>query len=1106
MDNNKIVTIEVLEYFYSKLVELFNEKAGQTDLESLISSVTESMNSKADAATVNEALETLAATVSRKADASALTNKVDKVSGKGLSTNDYTTAEKNAVATIASKADASALTNKVDKVSGKGLSTNDYTTAEKNVVATIKNKVDKVSGKGLSTNDYTTSEKEAVATIASKANSSDVTAALAQKANISTLSNGIIYKGSKATLSEIQAITPTISSGAPTHQYYCTATSHYYTWNGSSWDDTGTMNSAASEVETARAGRSTLSARLDETDSDLGGKQGANNEMYETYKDEINSIQKCLKFVGHNLLNPAVSYSSRLEWNGTETADQGLTTTDYIYVSGYPKIITKSKSGNMELVWRICAYDKEHNFTHGTDHWVNTLALAANDAYVRIVYNSPKSNIKLGEHMVTWSEEYEFETYAEKPYEYSTVSYDKIADIPNPIFSKDRIVTFGSSSFHFDGDVIEVNCNSSNSGIQVPVTSVTGVCKIKCSGNLNGTGALIILIIQGAKINVIRTVKDVVFDEEIIFNTESLNVESPFSVGFASTAKNDTISINELGVFDLNETAKLDIYGNDLGDTVKNINNAISGELVYQSLISGATTFGRSTVSLSDGEISVDCAAAMTGVQFGFVPSKNCLNVSIAGTATGTVNVVLSMFKSDGESVFYDIGRVLTNEFDDTFQFDFSKVVEKLENYSYSIAIISPTEGKNITLSKVDISFEIQKKYAGYTKYASKKYNSSYSVPVLYLDGDFAGMSKEISNELEYKFKNMSGSCTVKWQGSSSINYDKKNFTIKFDTKFEAVSGWGESKKYVLKANYIDFTHSRNICGAKLWGQIVKSRSSTPEKLKTLVNGGAIDGFPISLVVNGMFYGLYTFNIPKDDIMFKMQGTGTECIISSEIDTSNQTKFKATTTTENVESEADFGLEYIENDEDLPIFVSSLNTAITAAMNATGSGFESQIRNYIDIDSFIDYYIFSCLTGNLDGVAKNYLLATFDGTKWFISAYDLDSIFGNNWTGRSYVSSKTASPTFAGYKNTNRVMELIYKYDKQKLVQRYKELRNGILSEANVLDVFCNYMVKIPKELSNKDIETWGDLPGTGLDGLAQITAWYKNRCEYMDAEIDALL
>ena len=87
-----------------------------------------------------------------------LDSKVDKVEGKGLSTNDYTNEDKSKIDSI---------DNKVDKIEGKGLSTNDYTTEEKNRLANITididNKVDKIEGKGLSTNDYTTLEKNKLA-------------------------------------------------------------------------------------------------------------------------------------------------------------------------------------------------------------------------------------------------------------------------------------------------------------------------------------------------------------------------------------------------------------------------------------------------------------------------------------------------------------------------------------------------------------------------------------------------------------------------------------------------------------------------------------------------------------------------------------------------------------------------------------------------------------------------------------------------------------------------------------------------------------------------------------------------------------------------------
>ncbi|MET1247661.1 hypothetical protein ABWW58_02595 [Sporolactobacillus sp. STCC-11] len=60
------------------------------------------------------------------------------------------------------------LAGKVSKVTGKGLSTNDYTDEEQLEVAKIANKVDKQPGKGLSTNDYTDSDKDEVEKIAAK--------------------------------------------------------------------------------------------------------------------------------------------------------------------------------------------------------------------------------------------------------------------------------------------------------------------------------------------------------------------------------------------------------------------------------------------------------------------------------------------------------------------------------------------------------------------------------------------------------------------------------------------------------------------------------------------------------------------------------------------------------------------------------------------------------------------------------------------------------------------------------------------------------------------------------------------------------------------------
>jgi len=180
----------------------------------------------------------------------ALNTKVDKVTGKELSSNDYTTTEKTKLAAITGTntgdqdlsglATTAALAGKVDKVTGKELSSNDYTTTEKNKLATISGtntgdqdltglattaalagkanttevtaglagKVDKVTGKELSSNDYSTAEKNKLAAItgtntgdqdlsglattaalAAKANTTEVTAGLAGKENAANKSN-----------------------------------------------------------------------------------------------------------------------------------------------------------------------------------------------------------------------------------------------------------------------------------------------------------------------------------------------------------------------------------------------------------------------------------------------------------------------------------------------------------------------------------------------------------------------------------------------------------------------------------------------------------------------------------------------------------------------------------------------------------------------------------------------------------------------------------------------------------------------------------------------------------------------------------------------------
>lgn len=181
----------------------------------------------------------------------ALNDKVDKVTGKGLSTNDYTTDEKSKLAGIQAEAQVNPRVG-VDGGSREvlGYSVNDdngvlimyysntspdggiiavpLASAAQGAIQSLSNalagKVDAEDGKGLSTNDYTTAEKNKLAAFG----------AASTYALKTDITNMYKYKGSVATVSALP------SSGNTTGDVYNVESSGMnYAWDGTAWDALG---------------------------------------------------------------------------------------------------------------------------------------------------------------------------------------------------------------------------------------------------------------------------------------------------------------------------------------------------------------------------------------------------------------------------------------------------------------------------------------------------------------------------------------------------------------------------------------------------------------------------------------------------------------------------------------------------------------------------------------------------------------------------------------------------------------------------------------------------------------------------------------------------
>ena len=370
--------------------------------------------------------------------------------------------------------------------------------------------------------------------------------------------------------------------------------------------------------------------------------------------------------------------------------------------------------------------------------------------------------------------------------------------------------------------------------------------------------------------------------------------------------------------------------------------------------------------------------------------------------------------------------------------------------------------------------------------------------------------------EFEIRFKNQIIKCfgTGKVQGTSSAGYPAKNYTFKFysdkenTTKFKIDVGWGKQNKYCFKKNWVDSTHTRNLSGARIAYDMVNSRPESDFKTNLLntPHNGSVDGFPIKVYVNGEFWGLYTWNIPKDAWMFNMDNSNpNHMVLCAEYNnngdnTQNNTcEFRATW---RGELDTNWSIEVGTYSEALK---NSFNNAISHVMNSSDEDFKANFSNYFDLYSMLDYYCFSYLTAHIDGLGKNMLMTTYDGVHWGACLYDMDSIYGANWDGQSFKNTNIKCPS--EYCETNSLLwKRVEKSFSQELYDRYFELRNGALSLGNIITHVEEIYNLIPDRIFNDDFQKWTTIPGQTTNTITRFRNYMRDRAAYCDERFKELI
>ncbi|MBQ7390535.1 MAG: CotH kinase family protein [Clostridia bacterium] len=400
-------------------------------------------------------------------------------------------------------------------------------------------------------------------------------------------------------------------------------------------------------------------------------------------------------------------------------------------------------------------------------------------------------------------------------------------------------------------------------------------------------------------------------------------------------------------------------------------------------------------------------------------------------------------------------------------------------------------------------------------------------MPIVYLTGDYtAATNAKNEVEMQVSYYDPKGEdsfdayATIKVQGSSSTAYPKKNYTIKFykdetfDKKLKIDFGWGNESKYVMKANWVDFIQARNVVSCRLWGDIVLSRnpSAIQERLAALpTNGGAIDGFPIAVFMNGNFHGIYTMNVPKDEWMFGMDDSETEALLGA--DNWNNTNFANTIGYFEEDSSGDlvtagWELKYCGSD-DTTWVTDSFNALIKFCQENEGEAFRAGAAEHLDVDAAIDYLILMYVNFMRDNASKNMLWATFDGKVWIPSVYDQDGVFGQVWDGVRIAEANKSLPGVKNGKVTHGfnfgpsaeytyngeyfiLWDRIWNAYTEEVLVRYKELRETTLSEENIIAEFEAFRACIPVSVYQADIDRWATERATWWQGKKGSGVWYE--------------
>ena len=227
----------------------------------------------------------------------------------------------------------------------------------------------------------------------------------------------------------------------------------------------------------------------------------------------------------------------------------------------------------------------------------------------------------------------------------------------------------------------------------------------------------------------------------------------------------------------------------------------------------------------------------------------------------------------------------------------------------------------------------------------------------------------------------------IRLRGSTSLGYPKKSYALYLD-KPAGLLGLAAHRHWILNAAFID----RSLMRHKLSYDLFRSLSERGRP-----RHAASSRF-VEVSFNGTYHGVYLLMEQVDRELAGLPAYAKE-------DPAHTSVYKAISHDAGFEQSGHNGFEQVLPDPTVLAYwqpLDALTQFIHAAPAAQFFNPESGIAAQLDLDNAIDFHLLILVTGNADGITKNFYLArprpaSGSAARFFFIPWDFDSAFGQNW-------------------------------------------------------------------------------------------------------------